>query len=29
LMSAAKADNTAAHESGQTRTVNIDTNSEQ
>ena len=29
LMSAAKADNIAAHESGQTRTVNIDTNSEQ
>lgn len=29
LMSAAKADNAKAHESGQTRTVNIDTNSEQ
>ncbi|MBB1544569.1 hypothetical protein HG451_003160, partial [Candidatus Saccharibacteria bacterium] len=29
LMSAAKADNAKAHESGQTRTVDIDTNSEQ
>ena len=29
LMSVANADNAAAHESGQTRTVNIDTNSEQ
>ena len=29
LMSAAKADNAAAHESGQTRTVDVDTNSEQ
>ncbi len=29
LMSAASADNATAHESGQTRTVNIDTNSEQ
>ena len=29
LMSAANADNAKAHESGQTRTVNIDTTSEQ